>query len=75
MSVMGEAGVVPKSAILALGKVADLSQPEVQQIIERCTTVASQFTNLCQQYFPDAIRKATVKHIQKVLDKNIKVLL
>lgn len=75
MSVMGEAGVIPKSAIFALGNIVELSQSEVQQIVERCTTVASQFSNLCQQYFPEAIRKTTLTHVQKILDRNIKAML
>ena len=75
MSVMGEAGVIPKSAIFALGNIAELSQSEVQHIVERCATVASQFSNLCQQYFPEAIRKMTLTHVQKVLDRNIKAML
>lgn len=74
MSVMGEANLITKSAVLNLGRVANLSQPDVEQTIERCATIASQFSSLCQRYFPGVIRQATIQHIQKTLDRNIKAL-
>lgn len=74
MSVMGEAQAVSRSALVALAKVAHIPEAEAKQIIERCATVANQFSALCHEYFDGVIRIATIKHIQKALARNISAI-
>lgn len=74
MSVMGQAKVITKPALLALGKLANLTPTEVEQHIETCASVASQFSQLCKEYFAGTIRQATANHIQKTLNRNIQAL-
>lgn len=74
MSVMGEAKVIPRHAIFALAKVADLSDFEVDQMIERFATVATEFSALCNEFFNHEIRPATVMHIQQTLNRNLKAI-
>lgn len=71
MSVMGEAQVIPRGAILALAKVAGISDTEVDKMIDKFATVASQFSALCTEFFHQEIRPATLKQIQQTLNKNL----
>lgn len=68
---MGEAQVIPRGAILALAKVAGISDTEVDKMIDKFATVASQFSALCTEFFHQEIRPATLKQIQQTLNKNL----
>lgn len=71
MSVMGETQLIPRQAILALAKAANISAPEVEQMIERFATVATSFSALCNEFFNQEIRPTTIKHIQQTLNRNL----
>lgn len=71
MSVMGEAQLIPKQAIVALAKVANITDSELAKMIERFATVAVDFSGLCNELFNQEIRPATIKHIQQALNRNL----
>ena len=68
---MGETQLIPRQAILALAKAANISAPEVEQMIERFATVATSFSALCNEFFNQEIRPTTIKHIQQTLNRNL----
>lgn len=71
MSVMGEAQLIPRQAIFALAKVANIPDLEVEQMIDHFATVAAGFSSLCNEFFHQEIRSTTLNHIQQTLNRNL----
>lgn len=72
MSVMGEAWLIPQSALLKLAEIAALSKDQAKQIIDQHCHVASQFSRLANTHFAGVIKPRALYHIQKKLDENSK---
>lgn len=74
MSVMGEALNVEKQHLIKLAKLAGISKPQAEQIIEQTCTIASQLRATAQDVLPGEISQSTLHHVQTTLDKRIKQL-
>lgn len=70
MSVMGEAWLIPQSALLKLAEVASLSEDQAKRIIDQHCHIANQFSRLANTHFDGVIKPQTLSRIQKKLDEN-----
>lgn len=72
MDVMGEALNIDGHRMRQLGRnEAELPQAIIDNMIDEVSAVASQFSQLAQQHYPQHIRPATLAHIQKQIDGNV----
>lgn len=72
MDVMGEALNISREQIVKLGtQEAELSEPEVSQIVERISDVAAGFTKKARAILPGGITHNTLDYIQSQIDCNI----
>lgn len=72
MDVMGEALDIGREHLLALGiQEAELTEPEISQIVERISDVATGFSVMAEQILPGQITRDTLREIQSQLNSNI----
>lgn len=74
MSIMGEAMNIEKQHLIKLAKIAGISKPQTEQIIEQTCGAASALQKTAQDLLPGEISKSTLQYVQAAVDKRIKQL-
>ncbi|WP_454870343.1 type II toxin-antitoxin system HipA family toxin [Pseudomonas lini] len=74
MDVMGEALTIDRDAMLRLADEAEVSEAAAGVIIDRICGVASQFSTMAENLYPQVITQDTLCNIQDRIDDNIGLL-
>ncbi|MBJ3590646.1 type II toxin-antitoxin system HipA family toxin [Salmonella enterica subsp. enterica serovar Saintpaul] len=75
MDVMGEALDIERKQLQRLGEQeAELSTEKVNEIIDRISEYAAEWSNTAKDTFPEQITPATLKAIQKQINENVRRL-
>lgn len=72
MDVMGEALTIERKHLMALGmREAELDENQVNEVIDRIASVATTFSEKCNELLPGKVTRDTLSYIQTRIDENI----
>lgn len=74
MDVMGEALEISRAALLGLAREAEITIAAASDLIDRFCNVASQFSTLAGEMYPNMITHETMRTIQNRINENITLL-